>query len=84
VREGRITRLRVSMSDVPGEMAKVSEIVSRLGGNFIDVQHHRIFTMLPAKDTYVDMILETRDRQHLDVILGEMRDAGYAVDILDS
>jgi len=83
VREGRITQLRVSMSDVPGEMAKVSEIVSRLGGNFIDMQHHRIFTMLPAKDTYVDMILETRDRQHLDVILTELREAGYVVRLLD-
>jgi len=83
VREGRITRLRVSMSDVPGQMAKVSEIVSRLGGNFIDVQHHRIFTMLPAKDTYVDMMLETRDRQHFDAILAELGEAGYAVQLLD-
>lgn len=83
VREGRITRLRVSMSDVPGQMAKVSGIVSRLGGNFIDVQHHRIFTMLPAKDTYVDMMLETRDRQHLDMILADLRDADYAVELLE-
>lgn len=83
VREGRITRLRVSMSDVPGQMARVSEIVSRLGGNFIDIQHHRIFTMLPAKDTYMDMMLETRDRPHFDAILAELRDAGYAVQVLD-
>ncbi|MBT8444356.1 MAG: threonine ammonia-lyase [Gammaproteobacteria bacterium] len=83
VREGRITRLRVSMSDVPGQMARVSEIVSRLGGNFVDIQHHRIFTMLPAKDTYMDLMLETRDRLHLDAILEELRDAGYAVEALD-
>jgi len=83
VREGRITRLRVSISDVPGQMAKISEIVSRLRGNFIDIQHHRIFTMLPVKDTYVDMILETHDRQHLDSILAELREAAYTVRVLD-
>ena len=83
VREGRITRLRVSISDVPGQMARISEIVSRLRGNFIDIQHHRIFTMLPAKDTYVDMILETRDRRHLDIILAELRETEYMVRVLD-
>ena len=83
VREGRITRLRLSLSDVPGEMAKVSEIVARLGGNFIEIQHHRIFTSLPAKDTYLDLILETRDRGHLEQILKELNEAGYAVRTLD-
>jgi threonine dehydratase len=84
VREGRITRLRVSISDVPGQMARISEIVSRLHGNFIDIQHHRIFTMLPAKDTYMDMVLETHDRQHLDTILAELREADYTVRVLDA
>jgi threonine dehydratase len=84
VREGRITRIRVGISDVPGQMATISEIVSRLEGNFIDIQHHRIFTLLPAKDTYVDMILETRDRHHLDIILAELRQAKYTVRVLDA
>jgi len=83
VREGRITRLRISLPDVPGQMARVSEIIARLGGNLIDVQHHRIFTVLPAKDTSVDIILETRDRQHLEGILAALRDASYTVRVLD-
>ena len=40
-------------------------------------------TMLPAKDTYVDIIVETRDRKHLDEILAELRDADYIVKILE-
>lgn len=83
VREGRITQLRISMSDVPGQMAKISQIVSRSGGNFIEIQHHRIFTMLPAKDTYLDLILETRDRQHLDAILADLKQAEYTVRLLE-
>jgi len=81
-REGRISQLRISISDIPGQLAKISEIVSRLGGNFIDIQHHRIFNILPAKDAYVDIILETRDRQHLEDILAELRKANYPVSVL--
>ncbi len=84
VREGRITRLRVSISDVPGQLARISGIVSRLRGNIIDIQHNRIFNMLPAKDTYVDMVLETHDRQHLDTILAELREVDYTVRVLDA
>jgi threonine dehydratase len=82
VREGRITRLRLNLSDVPGELARVSALVAGLGGNFVDIQHQRIFTLLPAKDTYLDLTLETRDRGHLEQILAELGDSGYTVRIL--
>jgi threonine dehydratase len=83
VREGRITRLRVAISDVPGQIARIAGIVAGLEANFIDLQHQRIFTPLPARDTYLDITLETRDRGHLDSILRELRAGGYAVRVLD-
>lgn len=82
VRQGRITRMRVAMPDVPGELARLSGIVAEAGGNFIEVLHNRIFSTLPAKDTYLEMTLETRDREHLDLILGELAQAGYEVRLL--
>jgi threonine dehydratase len=83
VREGRITRLRIAISDVPGQIARIAAIVARHEGNFIDLQHQRIFTPLPARDTYLDIVLETRDRTHLDTILTELRAEGYEVSIPD-
>ena len=44
VREGRITRLRITVSDVPGQIARIATVVGRLEANFIDLQHQRIFT----------------------------------------
>jgi len=82
VREGRITRLRVTISDVPGQIARIATVVSGLQANFIDLQHQRIFTPLPARDTYLDITLETRDRGHLEQVLAELREAGYAVQVL--
>jgi len=82
VRDGRITRLRIPIADVPGEIARIADIVAQHDGNFIDLRHHRIFTALPAKDAVLDIELETRDRKHLESILDDMRAAGYDVRIL--
>jgi threonine dehydratase len=84
VREGRITRLRIAISDVPGQIARIASVVSRHEGNFIDLQHQRIFTPLPARDTWLDVVIETRDRSHLETIVGELRTEGYDVKILDA
>lgn len=79
VREGRITRLRIELLDVPGALARISTIIGELGGNIIDVSHHRLFTELPAKETYSNVTLETRDRENLQQILDELRKKGFTV-----
>jgi threonine dehydratase len=84
VREGRMTRLRIAISDVPGQIARIAAIVAGLEANFIDLQHQRIFTPLPARDTWLDITLETRDRGHLEAILAELRAGGYDVRVLDA
>jgi threonine dehydratase len=84
VREGRITRLRIELSDVPGALAAVTQIIGSRGANIIDIAHHRLFTQLPAKETYSDITLETRDRQHLEEILAALQDAGFTTRLNNS
>jgi threonine dehydratase len=84
VREGRITRVRIAISDVPGQIARIAAIVAGLEANFIDLQHQRIFTPLPARDTWLDITLETRDRKHLEAILAELQAGGYDVRVLEA
>ncbi|MCF8474501.1 MAG: threonine ammonia-lyase [Emcibacter sp.] len=79
VREGRITRLRIELLDVPGALAQIAKIIGDLGGNIIDVSHHRLFTELPAKETYSNVTLETRDKENLQDILDGLRNAGFIV-----
>ena len=81
VREGRITRLRIVLMDVPGALAQISRIIGDLGGNIIDVSHHRLFTELPAKETYSNVTLETRDSENLQDILNGLRAAGFTVHV---
>ncbi|MDA0707959.1 MAG: threonine ammonia-lyase [Proteobacteria bacterium] len=81
VRDGRITRLRIELIDIPGALAIISTIIGKQGGNIIDVSHHRLFTELPAKETYSNITLETRDAKHLQDILDEMRKDGFTVTV---
>ena len=81
VRDGRITKLRIELKDVPGALSIISGIIGTKGGNIIDVSHHRLFTELPAKETYSNITLETRDRQNLLEILKELNDAGFTVEV---
>lgn len=81
VRDGRISRLRIELPDVPGTLSIISTIIGNQGGNIIDVSHHRLFTDLPAKETYSNISLETRDAQHLQSILDELREAGFVVSV---
>ena len=81
VRDGRITRLRIELPDVPGALSIISSIIGNKGGNIIDVSHHRLFTELPAKETYSNITLETRDSQHLQDILDELTEEGFVVSV---
>lgn len=81
VRDGRITRLRIELPDIPGALSIISSIIGNKGGNIIDVSHHRLFTELPAKETYSNITLETRDAQHLQDILDELREDGFVVNV---
>lgn len=82
VRDGRIARLRIEISDRPGTLAAVSGLVAETQANILDVAHQRLFPELPAKLAELDMVVETRDQAHVDEILAALRGAGYAVRLL--
>ena len=80
-RSGRLARLRVELLDMPGQLVRVASIIAEGGGNVIDVGHHRTYSDLPAKMTCMDVTIDTQGQDHLDRIIGALRDAGYAVEI---
>lgn len=81
VRQGRIARLRIELIDVPGQLTKISEIIAGEGANIIDVAYHKIFSDLPAKQTYIDISVETFDRMHLERLIAALKARGVLVEI---
>ena len=81
-REGRLARLRFDIVDRPGQLAAVVAVLSNAGANIVEVSHQRIFTILPAKDVVLEVVIETRDRAHLTSIIEALRAADYNVEVL--
>jgi len=80
VRQGRIARLQVAASDQPGALAAITAQVYEAGVNVLEINHSRIFTSLPAKDTMIEVECEARDPQSIDDVVARLEAAGFRVE----
>jgi threonine dehydratase len=77
VRAGRLTRITVSVRDVPGSLAKITATVADAGANIDEVHHQRAFTMLAAQNVSLELVIQTRGREHIAQVLAALREAGF-------
>ena len=80
VRCGRIARLRINASDRPGALAAITAKFHECGVNIIEVQHQRIFTRLPAKDTLIEVECEARDAKAIERLVAALESANFHVE----
>ena len=80
VRQGRIARLHVAAHDQPGALAAITRKVYEAGVNVIEINHSRIFTRLPAKDTMIEVECEARDPESIDDVVARLEAAGFRVE----
>jgi threonine dehydratase len=80
VRQGRIARLHVAAHDQPGALAAITAKVYEAGVNVLEINHSRIFTSLPAKDTMIEVECEARDPQSIDDVVARLEAAGFRVE----
>ena len=84
VRDGRMVRLRIDISDRPGVLAKLADIIGRAGGNIIEVFHQRLFQDVPVRNAEIDIIIETRNAEHVKEIVSELQASGFRTRVLSS
>jgi threonine dehydratase len=77
--DGRLCRLRVSVSDRPGGLARISRIIADVGASVKELYHDRNFGVADVQTVDVICILETRDRPHVDAVIAALRSAGFPV-----
>ena len=80
-REGRLSQLTIDLVDRPGQLARVATLLGEAGANIVEVSHQRTFSDLPAKGTLLEVVIETRDRSHLDETVSRLRTAGFEVEV---
>lgn len=79
IHEGFLTFLRIEVSDVPGALARVTHIIGNCQGNIIDVKHQRLFYELPIKMADLDILVESRGRNHINSIVKALEAAHFKV-----
>lgn len=76
---GRRLVIVVRIPDRPGALAGVLQVCGAFGANVIEVQHHRDGVELHARETIVQLVLETRGIGHSTALCDELVARGYGV-----
>ncbi|MFL0566137.1 threonine ammonia-lyase [Microbacterium sp. 179-I 1D1 NHS] len=75
---GRYMTIQVPLPDRPGQLARVSELLSVVGANVIEVLHTRHGQGLQISEVILQLSVETRGEEHRAQVLAILQDAGYA------
>lgn len=82
VKSGRLARLRFNVHDVPGALANVANALGQLGANIDEVSHQRAFNALSVERVQIDVVIQTRGREHVDEILRVLGELNFQVDLV--
>ena len=81
LKNARIMRIRVRLTDAPGSLAQLLALISGLKANVLHVYHDRRARDLPIYITRVDLELETRGPDHVEKIARKLNMAGYEMEL---
>ncbi|MCK5384867.1 MAG: threonine ammonia-lyase [Alphaproteobacteria bacterium] len=79
IRDGRITRLTFEIDDTPGQLSTISRLIGDSGANVIEVIHQRMMQTVSLKRAELEVVIEARDRHHVDDIIRLLEDEGFSV-----
>jgi threonine dehydratase len=82
VRTGRLLRLGVQISDLPGNLARVTELIARLGGNIVEVEHERWYRDVPVRMAQIEILVEVRNSGDGHSLAEGLADAGFPARVL--
>lgn len=77
IMSGRSATLVIALEDKPGQLQGVSEIISRCGGNVVQVYHDHADPNMAINSCYLRIGLETRDHAQVQQIRDELTAAGF-------
>ncbi|KQQ26714.1 MULTISPECIES: threonine ammonia-lyase [unclassified Frondihabitans] len=73
----RYLHFRVMLPDRPGQLARVSEIISEANANVVEVLHTRHGRGLQISEVELELSVETRGPDHAEQVMERLRDNGF-------
>ncbi|MCG3172904.1 MAG: L-threonine ammonia-lyase [Myxococcota bacterium] len=81
VKDGRLAKLSVTISDTPGSLASLTAVIGTLRANIMEIYHNRAFSEANLGETIVDLTIETRGHEHVSEIITALEGRGLKVTI---
>ncbi|WP_420404745.1 threonine ammonia-lyase [Nisaea sp.] len=83
-RHGRLARLRIDISDQPGTLARVAAVIGGASANIVEVHHQRMFQDVPIKKAELEVLIETRNPDHVLEIVAALNEAGLKTRVMSN
>jgi threonine dehydratase len=80
VADGRLARFAVSISDRPGGLARLAELIAATGASIKEIVHDRAFSGPDLSTVRVVCVVETTGHPHVRALLDALTAAGVKVD----
>jgi threonine dehydratase len=77
VHDGRLTRFTVRISDRPGGLAALAQVIASCGASIKDIAHDRAFSGPDMHAVNAVCTVETRDRTHIQQLHRALRQHGF-------
>ncbi|MCB0328752.1 MAG: pyridoxal-phosphate dependent enzyme [Bdellovibrionales bacterium] len=74
-KNGQLLRVRVSVPDRPGSLARLTQTISEQAANVLETYHERSFSAEPG-NVEITFLLETRDEEHKGDLMRSLASSG--------
>ena len=76
---GRNVNMQIALEDKPGQLVLVSSIISKCGGNIINVRYERSDLNMPISSCYLTIGMETKNFEQINFIKDKLTEAGLKI-----
>ncbi|HET6458659.1 MAG TPA: threonine ammonia-lyase [Nitrosopumilaceae archaeon] len=71
---GRMVKIFIILTDKPGALKEVVDVISALSVNIVEVVHDRLSTTIPAGTAGVTLSLETENEKHAEKLINYLKE----------
>lgn len=83
MKTGRKAVMNMNVTDKPGNLSYMLELISRTGANILSVNHNRIQNGILFNQCRVGLVIETNNQAHIQQVLDILRDNGFDPHVVD-
>lgn len=77
MKTGRKMVLHMNVTDKPGNLSKIIDLISETGANIVSIDHSRITEEILSSKCKVEFVIETLSHEHIQQIIQTLRNNGY-------